>query len=190
MAAEAPDGAPTMAQADDVQHMMECARYAEPDDVEVLRALLHESPQLAGTCDDSGRTLLHMAGANGHANVAAVVLAHKPTPNARNAEGNTALHYAATANAVDVARQLICSGWDVTAQNNLGRTPLQSIADRDFHDMEVLLMKHDESLESYRAEGATLNVDDPGAEVDEPDQSAGGNPPGPGSADVDLDDIE
>ena len=137
-------------------------RFAEPDDLVVLAELIGADPSLCNFQDDLGRTPLHMAAANGHANVMEVLLGAKPAVNVQNHEGNTALHYCAMHNHLECARLLLNAGWKVSVRNKYGRTALREIGERQFDEMEVLLLKFDEELDSYENSAATIDAPDEG----------------------------
>ncbi len=139
--------------------ILDCCRFAEPDDVATLVELIAADPVLCDCQDDLGRTPLHMAAANGHAHVIATLLTmFNPLRNRQNHEGNTALHYAALDNHVECARLLLDAGWKVSVRNRYGRTALQDISDRQFEDLEVLLLKHDDELDTYANAAATMDI--------------------------------
>ena len=141
--------------------------------------------------DDNGRTLLHVAAANGHLAVvrellkrgvqpahnvhrpansqepgggasssassrsppseAAAVAVHLPRVDEPNSQGNTALHFAAIGNHIDVATTLLAHGWSTSVKNLVGATSLREVQGREgFDAMEVLLLKHDTALDTYQ----------------------------------------
>lgn len=143
-----------------VQVLMECARYAEDDeDVQTLCAIIDEDKNMVDARDEQQRTPMHHAAANGHVNIIGELLARGAKPDAANRDGNTALHYAVAGNHIDAARRLLSKGWSVNARNANGKTPLQTIADKEYKDMELLLLKHDEELDDYKVDGANIDVD-------------------------------
>jgi ankyrin repeat protein len=174
------EDAPVMASDERVQELMELCRYNDGDDIALLEALLAEAPELVNAVDDTGRTGLHMAAANGHLAVVCKLLSLRPTPNAANSEGNTALHYAAENNYVEIAKALLANGWTASARNRLGRTPMTEAANKGYDAMDALLLQHDETVEQYQAAGASATVDDDVVDDDddiEAAAAAAGNPP-------------
>ncbi|CAI5529291.1 unnamed protein product [Closterium sp. Naga37s-1] len=67
------------------------ARYGDMDDV----AAALDGGADAGVADDEGRTALHMAAANGHTEIARLLIQRGAPVNAVNRQGNTPLHWAA-----------------------------------------------------------------------------------------------
>lgn len=132
----------------DLEGLLDCARYNEPGDMELLREYLQKHPDEVNSQDGQGRTVVHMAAANGRLDVLELLFDEfNPRPNIRNEEGNTALHFAALNNRVAVAELLLKKGWKASQQNNFFKTPLQLISHERFEEMEVLLLQHDESLD-------------------------------------------
>jgi ankyrin repeat protein len=140
--------------------VLDCCRFAEVDDVAALVELIGGDLSLCDCQDDLGRTPLHMAAANGHAHIVKTLLEFKPAKNKPNDEGNTALHYSALHNHVECARLLLEAGWKVSVRNRFGRTALQEISERQFEEMEVLLMKYDDDLDTYDNAAAVIEVSD------------------------------
>lgn len=133
----------------DVEAFLDCARYNEDDDGELLRAYLVEHPRDVDVRDSQGRTAVHMAAANGHMSILEMLFLFNPQPDFPNYEGNTALHFAALNNRVVAAQRLIQKGWKASTLNNGGRTPLQLIQGKNFEEMETVLLEHDDSLDTY-----------------------------------------
>ena len=135
------------------QAFVDCARY---NDLEVLIAAIGEEPELVPDARDGfGNTALHMAAANGHAEVVRVLLSRKGSApfsargadafqaflDARNESGNTALHWAAQNNRAAVVRLLCEAGARVDIPNASGKTPLNEANMRAYEDVIVELLK-------------------------------------------------
>ncbi|KPA85479.1 hypothetical protein ABB37_01770 [Leptomonas pyrrhocoris] len=133
----------------DIDAFLDSARYNEEGDLALLRAYLEKNPGDVDARDEQGRTAVHMAAANGHMPILAMLFQFSPQPNVANDEGNTALHFAALNNRVDAAEALLAHGWRPEEQNVMGKTALQLIYDKQFNEMETLLMSRDETLDSY-----------------------------------------
>ena len=139
--------------------VLDCARFGEDDDLGTLRSLLCTDPSLVDVRDDLGRTPMHMAAANGHVAVAEVLKSFHAAPNVPNHDGSTALHYAALRNEVGMVRWLLSNGWLPSLPNRWGKTPLREIADKQFDEVEVLLIQYDDELDRYHCpESASVEV--------------------------------
>ncbi|CCW62403.1 unnamed protein product [Phytomonas sp. EM1] len=131
----------------DVEAFLNCARYNEDDDVELLQNYLDRYPENIDARDEQGRTAVHMAAANGHMKILEVLFRFSPRPDLSNREGNTALHFAALNNRVSAAKLLLRKGWKANAVNIFNRTPLHLIQERGFEEMETVLLCHDPTLD-------------------------------------------
>lgn len=154
----------------DLEGLMNCVRYNEEGDVELVKEYLGQHPEAIDIQDDQGRTLIHMAAANGYVDVLSVLLSFHPTPNIQNMEGNTALHFAALNKCVSTASLLLDGGWKTDIVNLAGQTALQLISQqRGFEEMETFLLSHDESLdvEANALNYLGLSKDSEGDEVDD-----------------------
>jgi predicted nicotinamide N-methyase len=125
---------------DDCLELLECARYGEDDDIETLRALLHQGVPV-DFADDGGNTALHKASANGHVAIvkllAAAGAAHKP-----NASGNYPLHWAVQQGQYEATKALLeaYQDIDVLAQNGFGRSvSSEAFAKNDARLVELVL---------------------------------------------------
>eukprot|EP00796_Vickermania_ingenoplastis_P008351 gene8351-5850_t len=137
----------------DLEGLMDCARYNEEGDMELLEEYFTKHPVEINAQDGQGRTVVHMAAANGRMDVLQLLLKFHPKPNMQNEEGNSALHFAALNNRVDVATFLLQNGWKANLKNNFGKTPLQLICqEKGFDEMEALLLRHDDSLDDAKVE--------------------------------------
>lgn len=133
----------------DIDAFLDSARYNEEGDLELLRSYLENNPGDVDARDEQGRTAVHMAAANGHMPILEMLFQFHPQPNIPNDEGNTALHFAALNNRVAAAEALLAHGWRPAEQNVMGKTALQLIYEKQFNEMEALLMSRDETLDSY-----------------------------------------
>jgi ankyrin repeat protein len=115
-------------------------------DVEQLRRMLAERPDLVRWKSDTGWTALHRAAHEGRRSIAALLLDRGADPHERSAEGLTPLHLARNA----VAELLLVRGADVNARTSRGTTPLHLAAlAADYDTVELLV-----------ARGADLRVRD------------------------------
>jgi ankyrin repeat protein len=97
------------------------------------RALRENSPLLAALIttesvqqsDSAGNTMLHAAVKNrANLNIVGRILDQKALVNARNKEGDTALHLAARLNEAETGELLLARGADIFAPNSRGESPL------------------------------------------------------------------
>lgn len=127
------------------------ARYSEQGDLDTMKELLREDNSLLNAQDELGRTAMHMACANGHEAVVDWLLKAGAAA-LPNVEGSTALHHAALNNHLRCAEMLLQSRrWLPNTTNVFGRTAVQEIREKQFEEMELLLLKYDEELDKYVA---------------------------------------
>lgn len=97
-------------------------------------------------CDTRRGTPLHWASFSGSEIVASVILAHKRTnPNAKDLEGNTALHVAVMASNTRIARNLLLKGADRDLLNNKQQSPMDIAIEKNLTEL-ILMLKHPGSL--------------------------------------------
>ena len=145
----AEDAEPT--EADIIEFLLDSARLGGPEDVTDIEGILKDRPDLVDCVDEYGISMMHRAAANAHTPVIDLLLRYRTAPNLANAEGNTALHWAAVNDRADVCKLLISSGWDACKRNGFGHTPMQEVADKGFEDVEVCLLLADTELDAFMA---------------------------------------
>ena len=152
-----------------LEDLLDCARYGELDDI---RAYVEEVQQIRGSATPSkavtdrvdflgwkgigGKTVLHMASANGHLDLVKYILDLLPLPvqdhiNATNDEGNTPLHWACMNGHAEVTELLITNGADGKIQNSAGHTCLfyaQENGKDDVVDMLLRMVDYEADAES------------------------------------------
>ncbi|MCB1500646.1 MAG: ankyrin repeat domain-containing protein [Bauldia sp.] len=125
------------------------------DDVRLALRLLDRGT-LADTRDANGRTPLMVAAAFGNRAVAEVLLAGGANPSARDRlYGDTALHFAALAGRVEVARLLLARGADINTGANMGETPLHYAALYNHRKMIAFLIEGGANIDAADGTGLT-----------------------------------
>ena len=115
---------------------------AQNGDMEKVKTLLKDNPDLVSSKDKWGRTPLHWAAFGGHKDVATLLLASKAEVNAKAIAGRTPLHLAAGRGHKDVVELLLACKADVNAKDNGGQTPLHLAAANGHKDVAELLRQH------------------------------------------------
>ncbi|XP_008782015.2 ankyrin repeat domain-containing protein 2A [Phoenix dactylifera] len=111
---------PSEATPDQVQALLEAARY---DDIEDVVSLYSMGVSL-NSKDSQGRTALHMASANGHLDIVEYLISNGADVNAANSEKNTPLHWACLNGHIEVVKTLIQNGASLSVLNSHERTPM------------------------------------------------------------------
>ena len=111
----------------------DAARRNDADELATILALgildvgrVTEPPRVAGEAY-SGNTLLHVCAQNGARAAVSVVLRYGGLVNARNASGNTAVHFAIAFKEQGLVDDLIAAGGDLTICNSEGVTPCEGL---------------------------------------------------------------
>jgi HEAT repeat protein len=114
---------------------------AKSGDLEKVKALLKDNPDLVSSKDSYGYTPLYYAARYGHKDVAQLLLANHAEVNAKDNYGLTPLHWAMDHK--DIAELLLAKGADVNSKTIDGRTPLHIAAQHGSKNVvELLLAKH------------------------------------------------
>lgn len=109
-------------------------------DLEKVKALLKDNPNLVASRDDEGHTPLRIAAAKGQKDMAELLLAKGAEVNAKDNDGYTALILAAREGNTDVAKLLLANKADVNTKADNGETPLIAAARKDHKDIVELLL--------------------------------------------------
>eukprot|EP00300_Choanocystis_sp_HF-7_P013896 c18494_g1_i1.p1 GENE.c18494_g1_i1~~c18494_g1_i1.p1 ORF type:complete len:259 (+),score=41.25 c18494_g1_i1:37-777(+) len=126
--------------------VVEAIEQGRPD---VLQSKFDQEPGLIQErLDRRGSTALHHAAANGHANIAAILIQRGADINATNYDGWTPLHLVAHHGHDDVGLVLLQNGANIDAVNAEGWTALAIASHIDQLQMVKLLVAH----------GANLNI--------------------------------
>jgi ankyrin repeat protein len=97
---------------------------ARVGDVEQIKFLYKNSPDLVDATDQKGLTPLHVAAANRQFGVAQVLLGLRATVNPKSVGGQTPLHVAVRNSDVAITALLLTNRAEVDARDNFGNTPL------------------------------------------------------------------
>ena len=109
-------------------------------DLEKVKAMLKDYPDLVFSQDSDGQTPLHLAAWNDQRELAELLLVTKADVNAKDKFGQTPLHLAADMGHKDVAELLLASQAEVNATDNDGRTPLHMPAAKGYQEVAALLL--------------------------------------------------
>lgn len=156
------------------QLFVDCARYGE---IDTLRSAMSERPDIVHVArDPRGNTALHMACANGHADVAEVLVSAAPElVRASNSNGSTPLHWAANCGSEQIVAMLLAAGADPTATDTSGKTPLDLAQRGGNEKVAVALLRampdpppHRDGVALQSGDGgdATVSAEEDGEEID------------------------
>ena len=131
---------------------MESCRYG---DVDIIRALAENFPSAQSTLikfvhPDTLNTGLHMASANGHANIVKLLAQQYGHSFTKNSSGNSPLHWAAAnghGSVVEFWTTQTIVEVDVLEKNNFGRSALTEGFSSEKEDVVKALLEHDSSSE-------------------------------------------
>ena len=124
-------------------------------DLEKVKVLLKDHPNLVSSRDTNGTTPLYGAAQWGHRDVVQLLLASKAEVDAKNLIGFTPLHAAAAAGHKDVAELLLASKAEVNAKAGDGATPLHAAALEGHRDVVELLLTNKAEVNARDGEGET-----------------------------------
>ena len=157
--------------------LLRAAEYGHPA---VVKLLLERGTDVLA-CDDVERSSLHLASANGHLEVAKVILQYKPLFNRhksdsspshpltvnddfrmsaellakRESYGRTPLHEAARYGHAEIVEFLVAHGADVNAQDEAGDTPLHVSASTNDLETTIKLLISGADLRNQACDGWT-----------------------------------
>ncbi len=145
-------------------------------DLQKVKQLIAEHPDLLTSIGSLGATPLHYAVAVGGEEIVEFLLANKANVSLKDSAGNTPLHYAAVVNNKTAIEQLLAHGADINARTNLGKRPLHYAAEMDVGEREEMRKAlglsskspnpmpvaagDEEALGALLASGANINVRD------------------------------
>ncbi len=128
---------------------------AKAGDLEKVKALLKDHPDLVFSRDDVGKTPLHWAAENGHKDAAEFLLANHAEVNAKENGDRTPLHCAAFRGHKDVAALLLAKKAKVNARDNYRATPLHMAAMSGRYDVVKLLLANKAEVNAKDNKGWT-----------------------------------
>ena len=156
---------------------------AKNGDLERVKVLLKDNPELVNTKDRDGETHLHEAGLNGHIDVVRLLLANGADVNAKDDKGNTPLHWAAMLGHQDVSELLLENKADVniheaaasgflekikalikdhpdlvSSKDQLGETPLHYAADHGYINVVRLLLDNGADVNARSKDDEVLSL--------------------------------
>ena len=141
--------------------LVDCARYGEPDDLEMVKRLIAHDATLVNGQDEQGRTPVHMCCANGHDSVLEILLPHNPDKTVLSAEGCTPLHFAAANGSEKCVKALMDYGYDIAVKNKFGRKAIDDCWEKGFQKVEdMLLLKDPDVEEELKKQQAALSKTD------------------------------
>ena len=139
-----------IAAADDEIHDL-----AAVDNLDAVKALLADSPQLLEKKNDLGYTPFQWAAMKASWNVAGYLMDHGADVKDIAPDGGSVLHRIAHYHAPEMMQKAISKGAEVDLQNRWGRTPLHVAARRGCVEVAGVLLKHGAKVNAVTREGWT-----------------------------------
>jgi ankyrin repeat protein len=99
-------------------------------DLEKIKALLKDNPELISSKLDGSLTALHIAAMHNNKDVLQLLLTNKAEVNSRERNGATPLHIAAMMGNKEIVKLLLVNKADVNARDEYGATPLHLAAQK------------------------------------------------------------
>lgn len=132
---------------------------AKDGDLEKVTSLLKDYPDLVFSKDTDSKTALSLAAANGHKDVADLLLANKADANAKDSNGMTPLIEAADNGDTDMVKLLLTKGANVNAKDNGGSTALLKATQKQNEDVAGLLLANKADVNAKDNSAATpMNI--------------------------------
>lgn len=128
---------------------------SQQGDIDAVKKLLEESPELIDLEDETGHTPLHYAAVGGQTEVARFLLSKGADVNALNALNQSVLLYAAYFGNAEITAALIAGGAKLDDQDIVGRTPLHYAARQRSVDALMLLIDNKADLNARDSIGET-----------------------------------
>jgi ankyrin repeat protein len=128
---------------------------ARDGDLEKVKALLKDNPDLVNSKNTNGLTPLHFAAYSGHVVVVKLLLDNMADVNVTNKSGMTPLSFAVDAGHRDVAELLLTNKAEVDTKGLYGMTPLSDAAGGGDKEMVKLLLANKADVNSKDRNGYT-----------------------------------
>ena len=145
----------------------------EAQEIQRLKALKENSPDLLEAQDSDGRSPLHYAVARDFQKAATFLLDQGVNVDARDHEGNTPLHMAVSEGRKTLVELLLARGADVDARNGGRATPLHVAAAKGFKVIAEILIAKGADVNAvcgqtrlYQATGGTMTLALPSVYID------------------------
>jgi len=128
---------------------------AEQGNLQAVKELIENNPQLISAVDQGGYTVLHKAAYNNHIDIAEYLLSKGADINATSGSGSTPLHGAAFHGHPDMVRFLLDRGASIDIVNAGGYTPLLSAGASDQGEIVRLLVENNAAINTFSRDGRT-----------------------------------
>jgi serine/threonine-protein phosphatase 6 regulatory ankyrin repeat subunit B len=128
---------------------------ASDGDVESVKVLIKEHPDLINASSPDGMTPLHHAAVNHRIETVAFLLANHADLNAKDISGCTPLFFAATTYKRGIVELMIAHHADVNAKSKNGATPLHGAASGGLKETVMLLLDHGADVNAKDNKGKT-----------------------------------
>ena len=133
----------------------EIHKAAWDGDLEKVKALLKDNPDLVFSKDKVENTPLHLAAVRGHKDVMKFLVASKADVNAKNISGKTPLYSVALSGHKDMVELLLANKADVNVKDMDGNTPLNYVALSGRKDIVELLLANKADVNTKDNKGQT-----------------------------------
>jgi ankyrin repeat protein len=128
---------------------------ANKGDIDKVKSILGEKPELVNTKDDQSYTALHIAAYLGHKEVVEVLIANGGDVSLEDKDGRSPLHCAVCHEHKPATEVLISNKADVNAKDKNSRTALHFAASGGQHDIAELLIAKGAEVNAGNKEGQT-----------------------------------
>ena len=115
---------------------------AQQGDIDRVKELIEENPELVNAPDDASQTPLHLAIAGGQTEIAEFLITKGADVNASNVVNQSIMLYAAYFGNAEIAEMLIAQGAQLNDQDAFGRAPLHYAARQHNFEATALLIEN------------------------------------------------